>query len=306
MGLKDWIAIIGWIVTFALGIVSGGLILPRLTRKRAILKWALANETEIVPKELSQRLGLPVVLSVGGSNPTSLSVVTLRVGSAGEEIIKDLDLVVSFNSQASILNAKPADDLGEYERHIKWTVDRNRCRVALAFLNPGQEFRLEFVVSDYDPGSADVDAAAPGLQLRRRDPSKWEIPTSVLRGVGLSVIGVRYDPAAISMSEIASELRAVRRYMTRVAPSTKTESLNDGDASHLYRLVKSDSQLSIVKYMHGVDDEWIPLKTLASFANMTRDEAKAFLDQLCRENLAAAQRGVHDEEFRLSYRVGSR
>jgi hypothetical protein len=301
MQLKDWIPALGWVVTFALGILSGGLIVPRLTHKRTILKWALVNESEIVPRELSRLLGLPVSLSVGTASPASLSVVTLRIGSGGEEVIKDLECVVGFNPGASILNVRPSDDLGEYKRQLRWTVEQNKCRVSAGFLNPRQAFQLEFVVSEYEQGSTDLDAAAPGLELRRQDPNKWDVPkTSFLRGVGLSMIGVRYDPAAISMSEIAEELRAVRRHLTRAVPSGETE----GDATHLYRLAQSESQLRMVRYLHGVDDDWVPLSVLADHAGTDPGSAKKFLDGLCNVDLASARTESGNPEYKLSYKVG--
>ena len=174
----------------------------------------------------------------------------------------------------------------------------------MGFLNPRQDFRLEFVVSEYETGAADVAAAAPGLQVRRRDPNRWELPTSVLRGVGLSLIGVRYDPAAVSMSEIATELRSVRRYVTRATAAKDESKPTEGDAAHLYRLVKSDSQLKMVRYMHGVDDHWVPLTTLASCGGIGRETAKHFLDELCTVGLASVKTGHFEDEYKLSYRVG--
>lgn len=301
----NWIPILGWLVTFALGILSGGFILPRLTRKRTILKWALVSESDIVPKQLSELLGLPVVLLVGSATPASLSVVKLRIGSGGEEVIKDLDFVVSFSPGASILNVRPVDDLGEYNRHLKWKIDHSKCRLSAAFLNPRQGFELEFLVSDYEQGTADVDAAAAGLEMRRRDPTKWEIPTSVLRGIGLSIIGARHDPTAISMSEIATELRAVRRYLTRATTQSEPSEQTEGDVSHLYRLANSPSKLRMVRYLHGVDDDWVPLATLATHANIAPEDARQFLETLCSARVASA-RNVHGfQEYRLSYKLAS-
>jgi hypothetical protein len=61
---KDWIPVIGWFVVFILGIISG-VVVPRLTLKRKIMAWGVAAETELVPRVLSQTLGVPVVLQVG-------------------------------------------------------------------------------------------------------------------------------------------------------------------------------------------------------------------------------------------------
>jgi hypothetical protein len=81
---KDFIPIVGWIVVFCLGILSA-VIVARLTKKRKILAWASVAENELVPKQLSDRLGIPVVLKVGTETPTSLTTIQLRIGSGGND-----------------------------------------------------------------------------------------------------------------------------------------------------------------------------------------------------------------------------
>jgi hypothetical protein len=56
--------------------------------------------------------------------------------------------------------------------------------------------------------------------------------------------------------------------------------------------------------MTGVDGDWVPLRTLERLVHMSREDVKAFLNQLCAAKLATARQGTHDEEYRLSYRVG--
>src|SRR3990172_11743251 len=117
MELKDWITIVGWPVVFALGILSGGFIIPRLTRKRRILSWALVNQSEVVPRELSRIFGIPVILKVGDAEPASLSLVTMRIGNSGNEVIEKIDLIAAFNTSAAVINVRTAVDLGEYKKH---------------------------------------------------------------------------------------------------------------------------------------------------------------------------------------------
>jgi len=215
MELKDWITIVGWPVVFALGILSGGFIIPRLTRKRRILSWALVNQSEVVPRELSRILGIPVILKVGDAEPASLSLVTMRIGNSGNEVIEKIDLIAAFNTSAAVINVRTAVDLGEYKKHINWEIDKSKCNIRAAFINPGRSFELEFILSNYEAGAAEIDAAAPGLELRRLDPTRWEIPSSFLKGVGLNLIGLRYDPSAIATTRIAEELRSIRMLIGR-------------------------------------------------------------------------------------------
>lgn len=206
------IVITGWFVTFILGVLSAVIVL-RLTRKRKVVAWASLSENEIVPKQLSETLRIPVVLLVGSEKPASLSTVQVRIGSGGNEPIERLEISISFNPGGLILNVRALDDLGEYGKHVAWIPDQNVCRLKLDFLNPGTILDMEFLVSDHESGSLDVDLAAPGVELiRRRAPTIWDaiVPIS-LKGIGLDLMGVRYDPSVESLNHIAAELKSIRR-----------------------------------------------------------------------------------------------
>ena len=58
METRDYISIAGWIVTFFLGAISAGIVVPRLNRKRKIIAWAVISESDLIPRELSQVLGI--------------------------------------------------------------------------------------------------------------------------------------------------------------------------------------------------------------------------------------------------------
>jgi hypothetical protein len=212
---REWVLIAGWFVTFALGIISTGFIVPRLTKKRKILAWAVVSEGEIIPRDLSEWLGVPVFLQVGDERPNSLSGVLVRLGNGGNEVIENVAAAISFNSEAVILNVRSDKELGEYSKHVTWKHAGNTCTVECAFINPGQNVELELLISEYQEGSANVDAAAPGLAVRRRDPMRWEMPIPPLHSVGLSLFGIRYDPSAASTAEIAEEIRAIRLLIQR-------------------------------------------------------------------------------------------
>lgn len=213
--------IIGWPVTFLLGIASGGIIVPRLIRKRQILTWAIMNEAELVPRELSQTLGIPVILQVGDARPASLSALTIRIGNSGNELIKDLSMAIVLNEGASILKVRFPKGQGEYASHVRWTTDKGRCRITADFINQDHYFELEVLSSDYDPGTADLDAAAPGVELRRTNASRWDSVVSSalfsIKGVKFSIpfTGIGYDPGSAAMSDVAEEIKALRKYLSR-------------------------------------------------------------------------------------------
>ncbi|NUN63224.1 hypothetical protein HCU40_00330 [Pseudanabaena biceps] len=108
-------------------------------------------------------------------------------------------------------------DLGEYGKNITWTNDQNCCRIDISFINPGSSFELEFLLSNHEQANITVDAAEPGLELRRKIPSVLdaEIAPSILRSVGFGFLGFRIEPTAISMAEIADELRQIRKQMNK-------------------------------------------------------------------------------------------
>ncbi len=214
--IKDWLPAIGWVVTFILGIISGGIVIPKLTRKRKIIDWAVLSESDVIPKELSKTLGVPVTITVGDKQPNSLSTIEVRIGNGGNEVIENVTVVVSFNKDSTILNVRPLEDIGELGNHIDIESMKSSTKIQLEFLNQGKSFDIEFLLSNYDLAAVNVDAAAPGLELRRRDPSRWGLPTSFLQGIRFEMLGLKYDPTAISMNLIAEELRALRKQLNKM------------------------------------------------------------------------------------------
>lgn len=217
METRDYISIAGWIVTFFLGAISAGIVVPRLNRKRKIIAWAVISESDLIPRELSQVLGIKVTIQVGDFKPDSLSTVKLRFGSIGNDIVEKFALAVTFNKGTSILRTQPVVDLGEYGKNITWTNDQNCCRIDISFINPGSSFELEFLLSNHEQANITVDAAEPGLELRRKIPSVLdaEISPSILRSFGFGFLGIKIEPTAISMAEIADELRQIRKQMNK-------------------------------------------------------------------------------------------
>ncbi|MEG3437211.1 hypothetical protein V0288_08780 [Pannus brasiliensis CCIBt3594] len=214
---KDYIPIVGWIVTFILGLISGGIIIPRLTRKRKILAWAVMSESDLIPRELSKDIGLPVVLQVGNYNPDSLSVVKLRFGSAGNDVVEKITIAIYFQASTHIIDARPIRNLREYGKGVQWNIDKNSCNINVAFINPGKSFEFEFILSNHEQGVIDVQAPAPGLEIQRTSSTVWdvEIHPLIARSIGLNLFGISVDPTAIAMNQIADELRSIRKLLTK-------------------------------------------------------------------------------------------
>jgi hypothetical protein len=221
MDTKEILTIASWPITLVFGILSGGFIVPRLTRKRQILTWATMTEADLIPRELSQRLGLPVTLKVGDAAPSSLTSLTIRIGNSGNEVITDVPVVIRLNKEASILNVRLSEGQGEYGKKITWVTEGNRCTIIPSFINPGRNFELELLASDFNSGSAEVDAAAPGLERRRTSASLWNQILATQSGlmrdlkVTIPLTGIGYDSGAAAMAILAEELRALRGAVDR-------------------------------------------------------------------------------------------
>jgi len=214
MEARDWLTVIGWPVTCVFSLAAGYAI-PKLTRKRKILSWAMLSETALVPSDLNQTVSIPITIQVGGVTPVSLTLVSLRIGNAGSEVIESVSAAISLNEGARIIYIKPTESLGEFQKHVKGLVTSAGATVTFDFINPRSFVDFELLLSDYEEGSLVLDSAGPGLELRRRDATKWDLPTSVLKSFGLSLAGIRYDPAIASMNEIAAELKSLRRLLQK-------------------------------------------------------------------------------------------
>lgn len=213
-----YIPVIGWIVTFLFGILAGGIIIPRLTRKRKILAWSVMSESDLIPRELSRQIGLPVVLTVGNYSPDSLSVVKIRFGNAGNDVIETVIVDIFFQSGTHIIDARPMTNLRSYGKNaFPYSFIDNNCRLEVPFINSGKSFEFEFILGNHEQEIIDVQAPSPGLEVQRTSPKVWdfEVHPLIAKSIGLSVLGISIDPSALPMNQIADELRSIRKSLTK-------------------------------------------------------------------------------------------
>jgi hypothetical protein len=202
MDTKEIFTIIGWLVSCILSIFAGGWLIPRLTRKKKILLWAVITESELIAREVHQELSMPVSIQVGEATVKSLSLVTVRIGNAGNDVIEKITPAILFNPGASALYIKPRNDLGEFQKSIEGKIEADRVRITFEHINPKAAYEFELLLKDYEPGSLSVDVAAPGVDIIRRDASRWDLPAYAFRSFGLSFIGIKYSPQTTFMAEI--------------------------------------------------------------------------------------------------------
>ena len=155
------------------------------------------------------------MLQVGDARPSSLTALTVRIGNSGNEVIKDLTMAIVLNEGATILNARFSVDPSEYAGHVRWTLDKAKCRITADFINRKQKFELEVLSSAYESGTAELDASAPEVKVRKTSAIRWD--SAVVKGVKLSIpfAGIGYDSGSAAMSEVADEIRAIRKYISR-------------------------------------------------------------------------------------------
>ncbi len=216
--VDNWIAI-GAAVVGALGGAFTTWLGIRLSTKRKIVAWTVFNEVDLLNKTLAGNL--PVEIRIAGKRQTSVTMIRVRLGGAGNETIEKIAPSIRFPG-AKLLHAAVVGDLKDYGKHValKWKRGESICSVELSFLNPGQTIELEFLASDYD--KAEADLAAPGVALKYENASGWE--SSVLNaavsftsiGFSLLGVGVRVSPAPSPMNEIARELTAIRTELSRI------------------------------------------------------------------------------------------
>lgn len=219
----DYIRIAGWIVTFILGAISAGIIVPQLTKERKVIAWAIISENELIPAELSKTLGMNIILQVGEYNPKSLSSIKLRFANVGNKVIQRIPIAVLFDEETYILKTRLVGNIGhEYRKGIQHRSENNEAYIDIAFINSGQSFDIELILSNYETGVVDVDAAIPELKIKRKSPTILDaeisnpfISNPFLRGIGINILGFRIDPTAIAINEVTEELRNIRKEMKK-------------------------------------------------------------------------------------------
>lgn len=213
METRDILTIVGWPVSCLLSGFVGGWLIPRLAKKKKILLWAVISESDLISREIHQQLSLPVSIKVDGATRNCLSLVRVRLGNAGNEVIETVEPAIRFNSGASLLYIKPRGDLGEYQKCIEGKIEDDRAKLAFSHINPGFACEFDLLLSDYEAGSLTVDVAASGVTLLRRDPMRWTATVSPFQNLGLNFFGLNYDPQTSHIAEVALELKAIRKML---------------------------------------------------------------------------------------------
>jgi len=214
METPEWLTLGGWIATFILGILSS-VLMQKLVADKKIIGWSVLSENEVFSEKISENFSLPVKIIVNNSESNSLSSLQLRVGNVGNVTIDKLKIIIKFNKGCNILYKRFINDLGAYHEHIASTMTENIFILNLEFINRAQVIDLDFLLGNYEMGSVFLDFSAPGVEKRKKESTRWDLPEGILRGFALGLLGIRYDPSVIPLTEIATELKSINNKLKR-------------------------------------------------------------------------------------------
>jgi len=236
--------------------------------------------------------------------------------------IRSADYVIAFLSPVSVSKG------GYVQREYRLALDRmNELPEDSVFLIPvllaeceppaitvGQvSFRDVQWYDLYNRGLGDlVDYVQTIATLRANETIA--LGNRLVTDFGTSSTAIAHAASTLQAGQVAFDVGAgttdIGVFPVRIGSGDHTSSLSDrssdssdGTAAHLYRLATSEWQLRIVRYLHGVDDDWVSLTTLFSHGGAGREATEEFLDGLCRASVAEGRGHRSEKEYRLSYRV---
>ncbi|MFH2099415.1 MAG: hypothetical protein ABIJ95_07900, partial [Pseudomonadota bacterium] len=157
-----WIEIFGWIATFILGIIAT-LISQRVLRKKKIIGWTIVNESNLLSAAILNNIqdgfGVPIKISIGESNETTLSTIRIKIGNIGNTAIGNFTVYFKFGDSAKVYVGRYIGDLGVYQSKLSLYKHDNEAIIKVRHINCGQFFEVEFLVGNYQSGGVVVDMA---------------------------------------------------------------------------------------------------------------------------------------------------
>ena len=224
LDVSQWISIVGWPITFVLGI-SATLIAQKLGRSRKRISWTVANESDLLSREvlddLSSGFEVPIQILVNNIPQAALSTVRVKLVNTGNSEVEDITLHFRFGDSASVHVGRYLGNLGSYRDALHLEKDGNSARLNVDHMNQKQAIEVEFLVGNYNPGDFVVDLAKTGVELRRTDIATIEAGASLGASIGLGIMGVRYDPVATQTALLVQEIRKLRLNSKSQTPKTQ-------------------------------------------------------------------------------------
>ncbi|MEW8508991.1 MAG: hypothetical protein AB2598_20085 [Candidatus Thiodiazotropha sp.] len=214
LSTSDLVQIIGWPVTFILGVVAT-LIAQRIGKKKKRISWSLVSESNFLSKDALEQINtefrVPVKVIVGEAEQSDLSIVRVKVANTGNIEVENFTLNFDFGSEAKVHVGRYIGKLGAYRQALSLEKTGSSAALSIQHINPKQSFEAEFLVGDYHPGDFNVDLSAPGVSLQRTDLAALEASKEILKSISYGAIGVKYDPNATQTAFLVDELKRLRK-----------------------------------------------------------------------------------------------
>ncbi len=218
----QWVTIFGWPISalLALGV---GILVGRFNRPKKRLIWSVMSEARLVDEQSMKDAPTPLRVTIGDSVVQNVALVRVRLGNGGNQEIIGAKAHIVFPDGALVHAARlgSAELNGAFSRTVAFTIAGSRVEVTFEHINPNRNVDVDLLVSGYPGGALTIEMAEPGVEVIRRESSWWARPITGVFGqftaVSLDVagVGVRYNPAAPALMEMADEMRRLRVAVAR-------------------------------------------------------------------------------------------
>jgi hypothetical protein len=179
MSSSDWVNIIGWFVSFILGTISATFV-QNYFKQRKIIAWAIVGELHIIKTESFSGFNVPIKILIDNQEETSISVVKIRIGNKGNTEITNLSIKLDFGNPAIVYGGEFAGNLGVYRNSLRLSKSGNSATVDIDYINPNQDFDVDFYIGKYVIGNVYADMAKAGVELRQTKFTQWDLLTKTI------------------------------------------------------------------------------------------------------------------------------
>lgn len=214
MKTSDWLTVLGWFISFFLGLISA-LIVLNYEKKKQVIAWSIIGESNIISNEAFRGFTVPIKISVNGQEENTISTVRIRIGNSGNTEISNIRLIFNFGSKSNLFSGEFVQNLGAYANHLHLDNQGNLAILDIDYINPKQFFDIDFLVGKYEIGDVKVDMAKAGVELRKTEFTKWDLEFTVdfLEILLLQIKG--QDSRNYILNNIAEELSKIRKIMDK-------------------------------------------------------------------------------------------
>ena len=202
-------------VGLMLGALGGAAAFAKYGTRRKVLKWDAAEQLRIVPQQLSEIIGNPVVVHAGTGDVDELSLVVVGLIAAGNSVLEPVTVGITTNPGSEILGTRVVDATNGVCVTISCRNQTAR-QIEIATLRPGNRIIVNMVVRDYDHTGLVVNVAQSEIQLKYR----WSLTFGfhlppIARSVSYGFGFAKYDATARAMITLSEELRAIRQMLSQ-------------------------------------------------------------------------------------------